>query len=196
MESTFNEKQLALLKLDVSEYTEDKGKFTYLSWASAWQEFLKIFPDATYTVKKADSGQCWFGSPEFGYMVYTTVTVEGLTREMWLPVMNNNNKSIKEPTTTEINKAVMRCLTKNLAMMGCGLYIYRGEDLPEPPEPTNLETVTKATKTIYFDLRDKLGQENLDAAIKMNINAVTKIMKSGDESKITELHDVLTDVEA
>lgn len=31
----------------------------------------------------------------------------------------------------DVNKAVMRCLVKNLAMFGLGLYIYAGEDLPE-----------------------------------------------------------------
>lgn len=31
----------------------------------------------------------------------------------------------------DINKAIMRCLVKNLSMFGLGLYIYRGEDLPE-----------------------------------------------------------------
>lgn len=31
----------------------------------------------------------------------------------------------------DINKTIMRCLVKNLAMFGLGLYIYSGEDLPE-----------------------------------------------------------------
>jgi hypothetical protein len=80
-------------------------------------------------------------------MVYTTVTAGGLTYEMWLPVMDNANKSMKLSAYTyqtrngeksveaismfDINKAVMRCLVKNLAMFGLGLYIYAGEDLPE-----------------------------------------------------------------
>lgn len=55
--------------------------------------------------------------------------------------------------------------------------------------------ITGKTRELYADLRGKLGQEKLDEAIGMNINAVTKIMKSGDESKITELHDILVDVE-
>jgi DNA-directed RNA polymerase subunit RPC12/RpoP len=66
---------------------------------------------------------------------------------MWLPVMDNANKSMKLEAYTyntrqgdktveaismfDINKAVMRCLVKNLAMFGLGLYIYAGEDLPE-----------------------------------------------------------------
>ena len=80
-------------------------------------------------------------------MVYTSVTAGGLTYEMWLPVMDNANKSMKLQSYTyktksgektveaismfDINKAVMRCLVKNLAMFGLGLYIYAGEDLPE-----------------------------------------------------------------
>ena len=33
-------------------------------------------------------------------------------------------------TLNNINKAIMRCLVKNLAMFGLGLGIYAGEDLP------------------------------------------------------------------
>ena len=190
-----NEKLQQLLSLDVSEYTEKKGNLTYLSWASAWREFIKVYPEATYTVKKDENGQCWFGNPENGYMVYTTVTADELTHEMWLPVMDNRNKSMMKPDSFAINKTVMRCLTKNLAIFGLGLYIYQGSDLPEAGEPTELDRLTLKNKELYFKLREKLGQESLDEAIKMNINAVTGIMKSGDESRITELHDILTDVE-
>ena len=42
----------------------------------------------------------------------------------------------------DINKTIMRCLTKNLAMFGLGHYIYAGEDLPESkPEPVSLKTL-------------------------------------------------------
>jgi hypothetical protein len=34
----------------------------------------------------------------------------------------------------DINKTIMRCLTKNFAMFGLGLYIFAGEDLPETQE--------------------------------------------------------------
>jgi hypothetical protein len=40
-----------LAQKDVSEYTEEREGLTYLSWAWAWQEFLKVVPDATYKVK-------------------------------------------------------------------------------------------------------------------------------------------------
>lgn len=156
------EKFQELYSLDVSKWVEKKDKLSYLSWANAWAEFKKIYPDATYRVCKDETGRCYFGDENIGYMVYTNVTAGGLTYEMWLPVMDNNNKSMKMNAYTykvanweydpaqgkrvrvgdvektveaismfDINKAVMRCLTKNLAMFGLGLYIYAGEDLPE-----------------------------------------------------------------
>lgn len=141
------EKFVDLYSLDVNKYVEKKQGLSYLTWSFAWAEFKKVYPDATYEVKKDEQGRCYFGDENIGYMVYTTVTAGGLTYEMWLPVMDNANKSMKlnpyiyktksgEKTIEaismfDINKAVMRCLVKNLAMFGLGLYIYAGEDLPE-----------------------------------------------------------------
>lgn len=136
-----------LYSLDVNKYVEKKQGLSYLSWSFAWAEFKKVYPDATYEVKKDENGRCYFGDENIGYMVYTSVTADGLNYEMWLPVMDNANKSMKlnayEYSTKsskkkveaismfDINKAIMRCLVKNLAMFGLGLYIYAGEDLPE-----------------------------------------------------------------
>ena len=136
-----------LYTLDVSKQVEKKEGLSYLSWAYAWREFKRVYPDAEYTVKKDENGRCYFGDEDIGYMVYTTVTAGNLTYEMWLPVMDSKNKTMKlkpykyitkygEKTVAgismfDINKTVMRCLVKNLAMFGLGLYIYAGEDLPE-----------------------------------------------------------------
>ena len=141
------EKFQELYSLDVGKYVEKKQGLSYLTWSYAWAEFKKIYPDATYEVKKDEQGRCYFGDEQIGYMVYTSVTAGGLTYEMWLPVMDNANKSMKlnaykyqtrsgeksveAISMFDINKAVMRCLVKNLAMFGLGLYIYAGEDLPE-----------------------------------------------------------------
>lgn len=121
-----------LYAIDVNGKTEKKGNLTYLSWAWAWAEFKKICPDGEYEVKKFD-GIPYVYDPNTGYMVYTSVTAGGVTHEMWLPVMDSKNKALKQATMFEINKTIMRCLTKNLAMFGLGLYIYAGEDLPEEP---------------------------------------------------------------
>ena len=150
-DKTLKDITLEMLNLDVSEYTETKNKLTYLSWANAVKEALKIDPNFTYDIKKNDEGVPVFGNSKLGYMVYTDVTFKGNTKSMQLPVMDGANKPMKDESyeyTTKysgtknvdaidmfsINKTVMRCLTKNLAMFGLGLYIYAGEDLPEQIE--------------------------------------------------------------
>lgn len=146
----------ALYHIDVNSKTEKKNNLTYLSWAWAWAEFVKVCPDAHYEIKMFDGKPYLFDS-NLGYMVFTSVTVEDDTKEMWLPVMDGANKAMKdhpykyqvkqknwntgkieviektvEPATMfDINKTIMRCLTKNIGMFGLGLYIYAGEDLPE-----------------------------------------------------------------
>lgn len=137
--------------INVNEHTEKKNDLTYLSWAWAWAAVKKEYPNATYRVIKNFENLPYFYDEGIGAMVYTEVTIGDLTHEMWLPVMDSNNKAMKkepytiktkfgyeikvEPFTMfDVNKAVMRCLTKNLAMFGLGLYIYAGEDLPEDAE--------------------------------------------------------------
>lgn len=157
-----------LRKLDVSDKTEKKQKITYLSWTWAWDEVLQNYPEATYSVNKQENGLPYVYDELTGYMVSTNVTIEGLTHEMWLPVMDGANKAMKSKPYTykvkeyknykptgnyiektveaatmfDINKTIMRCLVKNLAMFGLGLYIYAGEDLPEQELP-------KITKEAY-----------------------------------------------
>jgi hypothetical protein len=126
MSSTFN----ALAAINVNDKTEKKGKFTYLSWAWAWKTFVQNYPEATYEIVKNELNLPYFNS-EAGGMVYTKVTAGGITHEMWLPIMDMQNKAKKQFDMMDVNKTVMRCLVKNLAMFGLGLYIYAGEDLPE-----------------------------------------------------------------
>lgn len=120
--------------INVNDKTEKKGSLTYLSWAFAWAEFKKVYPDATYRINRFEGTYCT-GNEKMGYMVQTEVTAGEQTYEMWLPVMDMRNNTILQPKMTEINKTIMRCLTKNLAMFGLGLYIYAGEDLPESETP-------------------------------------------------------------
>jgi len=126
---TFDE----IVKINVNEKTEKKGNLTYLSWAWAWAELMKVCPDAKYEVVKFD-GKPYLYDPDLGYMVFTKLTINGETREMWLPVMDNYNRALKadKATMMDINKTIMRCLVKNIAVSsGLGLYLYAGEDLPE-----------------------------------------------------------------
>lgn len=166
-----------LNKINVNDKVEKKSGLTYLSWAFAWAEVKKIYPDAFYIIKRFD-GLPYVFDPKTGYMVFTEVTIEGHTHEMWLPVMDGANKAMKDEAykyTTkygektcdaadmfDINKTIMRCLVKNLAMFGLGLYIYAGEDLPEDEEQKPIEPAGKRTITTEVLAR---GQQ-IDALIK------------------------------
>lgn len=126
-----------LLKINVNEHTEKKGQLTYLSWAWAWAEVLKVDPAATWVVhtygpQGTEQPCMWIGDTA---MVHTSVTIHGLRRECMLPVMDNKNNAVKQPDSRKISDAIMRCMTKAISMHGLGLYIYAGEDLPEQGEP-------------------------------------------------------------
>jgi len=142
-----------LSAINVNDKVEKKNGLTYLSWAWAWGEVKKVYPDATYQVlRDPNTAQPYFYDESLGYMVMTTATIQGQTLEMWLPVMDGANKAMKQTpysyatrygnkeveaaTMFDINKTLMRCLVKNLAMFGLGHYIFAGEDLPESDEPT------------------------------------------------------------
>jgi hypothetical protein len=135
-----------LSKIDVKGMTEKKNGLTYLTWSKAFGELLKNFPEATYEIKKfGEEGKPYF-MDESGAMVFTSMTIEGITREMFLPVLDGANKPMKATSykyTTKygektceainmfhVNKTIMRCLVKNIAVFGLGLNIYAKEDLP------------------------------------------------------------------
>lgn len=161
-EEVFTEQQNAifnyLFHLDVNSNTEKKKSggttLTYLSWAWAWARVKEKFPTAEYKIERFEGGKPYLYDPLTGYMVFTKVTIANMTYEMWLPVMDGSNKAMKaEPytydtktrkgivvqsaTMFDINKTLMRCFVKNLAMFGLGLYIYAGEDLPESEPATD-----------------------------------------------------------
>lgn len=153
------EKFEEIYAINVNDKTEKKGNLTYLSWVWAWAEFKKIYPSANYKVDKFDGTFCT-GNEKLGYMVRTEVTAGEQTYEMWLPIMDMRNNTILQPKMTEVNKTIMRCLTKNLAMYGLGLYIYAGEDLPEceeEEEKPRTNQNTPKTVPISHDTQ-KVGQ--------------------------------------
>jgi len=154
-----------LSAINVNDKVEQKNGLTYLSWAWAWAEVKRNYPSATYKVVKDEASNMPFvWDSHMGYMCSTEVTIQGETLEMWLPVMDGANKSMKleayEYTTRygkkyvqgatmfDINKTIMRCLVKNLAMFGLGHYIYAGEDIPQDDKSVAEKLATpKTSKT-------------------------------------------------
>lgn len=138
----------------VTEKRKSGGaELTYVSWADAWADLKKIHPDAKYTIYEDANGFPFWAS-KYGIDVKVGVTVKGLEHIVRLPVMDGNNNAMKDEEyeyevkgqngtftkkvaaadTFDINKAIQRCFAKACAMHGLGLYVYRGEDLPDGVE--------------------------------------------------------------
>jgi hypothetical protein len=131
-----------LLKLNVNEHTEKKNGLTYLSWAWAWAEALKADSTASFIVHTFNDKP--YMDVNGTGMVWVTVTMFGQGRTCMLPVMDYKNKPIPNPDAFAVNTAIMRCMTKALALHGLGLYIYSGDDLPQSGDaPTTMGELTK-----------------------------------------------------
>ena len=170
---------IELNKIDVNDKIEKKNGLSYLSWAYAWGELKKRFPNATYKIYEntLPNGYVvnYFTDGKTSY-VKTSVTVNDIEHIEELPVMDSNNKAMKDKsyeyttkygkktvapaTMFDINKTIMRCLVKNMAMFGLGLYIYAGEDLPEQ-EPTQKQApkqeMPKPKADIKFATQDQIN---------------------------------------
>ena len=147
-----------LRKVDVSQFTEQKGQFTYLSWADAVNELLNYYPEATWQVRHNHDGWPYFPCPA-GAFVEVELTIEGVTRLQVHPVLDHKNKPISEPDSFQVNTAIQRCLAKAISLHGLGLYIYRGEDLPDVQhrfKPGEKEEITKQVKDALFN-GDEVG---------------------------------------
>ena len=163
-----------LMKINVNEHTEKKNGLTYLSWAWAWQEALKADPTASFEVKTFMRDQY----TELPYMdvngtgmVWVTVTMFKQPRTCMLPVMDHRNKPIMNPDAFQVNTAIMRCMTKALALHGLGSYIYAGDDLPASDEkeaPTTMGELTKKEDgPKYENILAKTAWDNSDESRKL-----------------------------
>ena len=146
-----------LSSINVNENTEKKGNLTYLSWAWAWGELMKHYPQATYsfTTWEYPDGSSYVVKDVLIYddgtcSVECELRIDDLVRKMWLPVMDYRNNAIENPTARQISDTKMRCLVKCISMFGLGHYIYAGEDLPQesasPPASKDKAPVKKKSK--------------------------------------------------
>jgi len=116
-----------LSKINVNENIEKKGNLSYLSWTWAWSKLMEHFPDSYYHFedRKLENG-----TVEVTCILSIHKGDQSVSRHMWLPVMDHKNNSIINPSSRMISDAKMRCLVKAIGIMGLGLYVYAGEDLP------------------------------------------------------------------
>lgn len=190
-----------LSAVDVSKQTKKKDKLTYLSWPFAWGELLKRYPTATYKVYENKDGWNYHTDGKTAW-VKTGVTVEGVEHVEMLPVMDYRNEAIgvDQITSTDVNKAIQRSLTKAIARHGLGLYIYAGEDLPGgAPAPGGGERITEKqvkilennAKYVYQSdwalmLATFLSEIGVDRLEDLNLKQMKEINRMMDKDRKVE----------
>ena len=214
-----------LYELDVADKVEQKNGLNYLAWAYAWAEVKKIDEHADYDIERFGDNQLPYVYDEnTGYMVFSKMVINGIKHSMWLPVMDNQNKTMLsheytyqvkeyengkwtggyiekkvEPATMfDINKTLMRCLVKNIAMFGLGLKLYQGEDLPTVStkeealkvvvnfgkyQGKTLQEIYDTNKNYFEWLRENAKDENIRVAIDL----IDKPLNEDDQNKKLEL---------
>lgn len=182
-----------LSAVNVGDKIEKKNGLSYLSWAWAWAELKKRFPEATYTVYENAAGWNYFTDGHTCW-VKTGVTVNGVEHIEYLPVMNNRNQSIAVDAVTsfDVNKAIQRSLTKAVARHGLGLYIYAGEDLPDGEAEAVATPATKPVKKAATTTqpaapqRSQARQALKDFCIANNVNQADVIAACGLNGNSTD----------
>lgn len=178
-----------LRKHNVSKHMEQKGQFNYLSWAYAVEELRKLKPDATWRVVKDENGYPYTSTPA-GHFVEVEVTVDDISLSQIHPVLDHRNQTLEQPNAFQINTSIQRCLAKAIALHGLGLYIFRGEDLPEadPLNGKQLKEIDSLLRQIEDDAFTELVNSRIDSNSINQGNFSTAVAKL--ESKLNSIKEV------
>lgn len=183
----FADKFRELNSRDVSAHVEKKQNLNYLSWAYVQQELTKEDPNYSERVIEfpyPDSVNENFFVPYLktneGYMVCVELTVFGVTKREWLPVLDYRNKPVAIGSSTaifDINKAIKRCMVKCAAKFGLGNYLYLGEEVPSASDNDITELEERINQFVTLS-QEKGRDATLDKTMRwlgiQNINKVTK----------------------
>lgn len=181
-----------LNSINVNDKTEKKNGLTYLSWAWAWGEVKKKFPDATYKIYETTNPQgyvCNYYTDGRTCWVKTGVIIQGIEHIEELPVMDYKNKSIplENVNSFDVNKAIQRSLTKAVARHGLGLYIYAGEDLPEEERNDNKIDQMDEKQIDRIELENKCKMLGIDLKNeKTKTWIANKLLESSGKKEIDE----------
>ena len=169
-----------LYNVDVSAKLGKKMGLSYLSWADAWAELKKRYPDAEYkiytrkvitkiekkyqleggdvkTVEETYENDIPYFSDGRTCFVKVGVIIDGDEEVEIFPVRTNKNTSISVDmiTRVDVNKALQRAFVKACARHGLGLYVYAGEDLPEDKRINLKDLIKEAERSANRDIDSK-----------------------------------------
>ena len=151
-----------LASISIKDKVEKKGKFNYLSWASAWSLIKGEFPNAQRIVYEHDhTGLNYFTDGKTAY-VKVGIVINEMEHIDYLPVMDyrNNSVALDKVTSMDVNTAIQRSTAKAIAMHGLGLSLWIGEDTVQTVKPMQAvkQATIPTTKAKYIDL--DIGDEN------------------------------------
>ena len=118
------------------------------------------------------------------------VTVDDISISQIHPVLDHRNQTLEQPNAFQINTSIQRCLAKAIALHGLGLYIFRGEDLPEsdPLSEKQLDTMDSYLRQIDDDAFSELVNSRIDSNSINQGNFSTAVAKL--ESKLNSIKEV------
>lgn len=146
-----------LSAVDIQPGVEIKhGGISYLQWAYCWSKLCESYPDATYERHEIE----WM--PDETAMVSVSVTAGEQTHKMWLPVMDNRMKAMKNPDARAISDNTMRCLVKAVSMHGLGLSLWRNteanKDISNPNHTKVVDLLTEEEWLAFHEFVSSLGE--------------------------------------
>lgn len=183
---SFTEKFNELNNRNVNDHVEKKQGLSYLSWAFVQQELTKLDENFQHRFIEFPSPDVPGGEffvpylkTEEGYMVCVEITLFGVTKREWLPVLNYKNQAIPKgsATTFDINKSMKRVFVKCAAQFGLGNYLYLGEDAPDESENLRQELMNEIQR--FTDLLTVKGTEITPDEVKQKFQI-------GDISKLSQ----------
>lgn len=189
--------------IDVNKHKKKRGQFDYLPWNVAISIIMEHYPDITYDfLHYTDSNgmvKDYIVAPDGSCSVECQVTINGITKKMFLAVTDYNNKAIEDPSSVDINNTKMRCLTKCIATgFGLGWYIYLGDALP-PEEFYTEDQTAEFAKLIEHEcfkgkknkVKDELRKSTSKANYQRVLNKMKKTIEDYENQQAEELNQDL-----
>lgn len=156
-----------LSSISIKGKTDKKGKFDYLSWASAWSMIKNEHPTAQRKVYECNMRELNYFTDGNTAYVKVGITINGMEHIDYLPVMDYRNNSIpmEKITSMDVNTAIQRSTAKAIAMHGLGLSLWIGEDTIQTTVQSQAVSKNPVPKNkILVELN--VGDENWDKVLK------------------------------
>ena len=159
--------------VDCSAYVKRKGRFDYLDWQSAYRLAINTFGNAVYNDLQDEV------HPDGTVTVRAELTIQGHRREMFLPVLDYNNKAITNPGSKDLNDSRQRCRVKVLSLFGLGFHVYEGKAQPEDTFGDNATDNNRCVTPEQIKELRKLVKD-FDSDVKTSFLRALKIEKIQD----------------